>query len=105
MTKSVFLLLLLFLELTTEDRRRNGRKGAYIRLANSADWTDVTAPARAAGPNSVEWHERRIDPDNQLPPEQRRKMGEAAREAWYLDLGDKSRQARAARKAKAEGTA
>lgn len=85
--------------LTTDDRRRNGRKGSYVRLAKESDWTQVTEAARAAGPNSLEWHANKIDPEGQIPAEQRRKMAAAARTAWYLQLGEASRKARAARKA------
>lgn len=84
--------------LTREDRVRYGRLGAVMRLAQTADWSEMTAPARAAGPASLEWHAKRVDPDEALPSEQRYKMAEAARKAWYLALSEKSRRARAARK-------
>lgn len=93
--------------LTSEDRARYGRQGAFVRLARESDWTQVTEAARAAGPNSPDWHLKRLVDegvlDSQqlagLPPEQRRKMGEAARRAWYIEMAEKSRRARAARKA------
>jgi hypothetical protein len=84
--------------LTREDRVRYGRLGAYARLAQTADRSEMTAPARAAGPASLDWHAKKIDPDGKLPPEQRYKMAEAARKAWYLALSEKSRRARAARR-------
>lgn len=82
--------------LTREDRERNGRRGAYVRLAQEADWAAVTAPARAA--LASKW-EREVDPAV-TDPAQRARMAEAARKAFYLDLAEKSRKARAARKAK-----
>ena len=93
--------------LTHEDRVRHGRFGALKRLAQESDWSAVTEAARAAGPNSPDWHLKRLIKDGvldeqqlaALPPEQRQKMGEAARRAWYLQLGEPSRRARAARKA------
>lgn len=85
--------------LTREDRQRNGRIGAFVRLARTADRSEMTAPARAAGPASLDWHAARIDPDEQLPPAQRYAMAEAAKQAWYLQLAEKSRKARAARRA------
>lgn len=85
--------------LTRDERARYGRLGAYRRLANTPDRSEMTAPAREAGPNSITWHEKRVDPDGTLPPHQRRQMAEAARKAWYLELSEKSRRARAARKA------
>lgn len=84
--------------LTPEDRVRNGRKGAYVRLAATADWTAVTAAARAKGPANLDWHADKIDPEGTLPSEQRRKMAEAARKVYYADLAEASRRARAARK-------
>ena len=87
---------------TREDRARYGRIGALKRLSQESDWSAVTEAARAAGPNNWEWHANKIDPDRRLPAEQRRKMGEAARRAWYLQLGERSRRARAARRAAGE---
>jgi hypothetical protein len=85
--------------LTREDRIRNGRKGAYMRLAAAADWTAITEAARAKGPATLDWHANKVDPQGVLPPEQRYKMAEAARHAWYLNLAEKSRKARLARRA------
>lgn len=85
--------------LTREDRVRYGRIGAYVRLAQTADRTEMTAPGRAAGPNSLDWHAKRIDPNGEIPHQQRMQMAEAARTAWYLELSEKSRRARAARRA------
>lgn len=85
--------------LTHEDRVRFGRLGAYTRLAAAPDWSAVTEAARAKGPASLDWHADKIDPEGNLPHGQRMKMAEAARTAWYLDLGEKSRRARAARRA------
>lgn len=81
--------------LTREDRERNGRRGAYVRLAKEPDWSKVTQPAREA--LATKW-EREVDPAV-TDPAQRARMGEAARRAFYLDLAERSRKARAARKA------
>jgi hypothetical protein len=86
---------------TPEQHSSDSRLGAYVRLMNTSDWSQVTAAARAAGPANLEWHANKIDPDGNLPAEQRLKMAEAARKAYYLRLSAASCKARAGRKAQA----
>lgn len=74
------------------------RRAAYKRWSLTPDWTAATALARANGPAGLEWHARKLDPEGKLPTEQRMKQAEAARKLYYLDMADRSRKARAARK-------
>jgi hypothetical protein len=85
--------------LTTADRRRNGRKGALKTLTKADDWSELTAPARAAGPASLEWHARRLGLDVTMPREQRDALARIAKKDWYADLNARALQARAPRRA------
>jgi hypothetical protein len=82
--------------LTPADRRRNGRKGALTTLLRSDDWTELTAPAREAFRAKFE---RQVDPDGKLTPAERTQRAEVARRLYYHELADRSRKARAARRA------
>lgn len=79
-----------------------------IRWSRETDRTAATAAARRAGPSSIEWHERKVDPDGVMDAETRRKAAENHRRAYYARLtraGVKARQAKKAARAAARAAA
>ena len=61
--------------------------------------TAATAAARAAGPGSIEYWERKVDPDGVMAPADRTKCAEHAKKAYYSRLALASTKARVAGKA------
>ena len=60
----------------TSSRALRARMAAHASWANTADPAERTANARAASPSSLDWFERRIDPDGLLEPQERRRRAE-----------------------------
>jgi hypothetical protein len=69
--------------LTPEQRRARARLAALTNLSRQADWSAMTKPARDA---FIRKFEDEVDPDRRLPEEQRAKMAEAARRAFYVRI-------------------
>lgn len=80
----------------SNDRSLIGRLGAHESWARTTDRTARTANARAA---FMDRFERQIDPEGILPPVERAKRAENARQAYFSRLALLSAQAR--RKARA----
>ena len=75
------------------------RAAAHERWARTADRTAATQAMRDAGPSSISYFERKVDPDNKLPAKQRRAMAESARKAHYTRLALAAARARKAKAA------
>ena len=82
--------------LTPEQRSQHARLARLAGWAATEDWSAATAPARAA---LLSRFDRQVDPDGQLPPEERFKRAQAARRAYFTKLALASSRARAAKKA------
>lgn len=77
-----------------EQRALAGRFGAHKSWANTTDPAARTAPARAAGPGSLDRWEREVDPDGVLDPAERHRRAESARKAYYTRLALRSSRSR-----------
>jgi hypothetical protein len=91
--------------LTEEQRRSRSRLAAHIQWSREPDRTGRTQAMRDGFLAKLE---RQVDPNGIYTPEQRAKMVEAARKAFYIRLGratGKARRAKAAKKAGGDGTA
>jgi hypothetical protein len=76
---------------------RNNRPDLNKRIAAHVSWSrtpDRAARTRPARDSFLARFERQVDPDNTLPPEQRRQRAEHARRAYMLQLAKRSVQAR-----------
>jgi hypothetical protein len=80
---------------TPEQRRSHARLAAFVQWSRTPDRTARTQPARDG---FLRRFEDEVDPERRLPAEQRVKMAEAARRAFYVRLGRASGKARAAKK-------
>lgn len=78
----------------TADASIRGRVAAHSRWAHETDRRAATAPARAAGPTSLTYFERQVDPDGLLSVAERATRAEHARSAYFLRLARKSAEAR-----------
>lgn len=72
-------------------RRLRARLAAFTSWSRTADPAARTAPARAAANKRFE---DEVDPDRLLSPQQRARMAEAARKAFYTRLALASAKAR-----------
>lgn len=79
-----------------EQRSLAARIAVHASWANTTDRTARTAPGTKA---FLDRFERQVDPDGQLPPDERARRAEHARKAYFLGLALKSAKARAKRKA------
>ena len=77
--------------LTPTERSLRARLAAHSSWAQTADPSSRTRAARDA---FLDRFEREVDPDGQLPPEERRVRAEHARKAYFSQLALKSAQAR-----------
>ena len=77
--------------LTPTERSLRARLAAHSSWAQTADPSSRTRAARDA---FLDRFEREVDPDGQLPPEERRVRAEHARKAYFTRLALKSAQAR-----------
>lgn len=77
-------------------RQHIGRYGGLKSWANTPDRTARTAAGRRAGPSQLEWHLARLDPERfaGASDEQRFAAADAARRAYFAQLGLKSAAAR-----------
>ncbi len=73
------------------DRALQGRIGAHISWANTADPSARTKPGRDA---FLARFERQVDPNNELPQTERQRRAEHLRKAHMQDLARKSAQKR-----------
>jgi hypothetical protein len=64
---------------------------AALSLHAQRDSRELTAPARAA---ALKRFELEVDPNQTLPPEERRRRAEAAQKVFMLKIARKSAQAR-----------
>lgn len=83
--------------LTPEERSLRARLAAH-ELHSRVNSLAHTAPARAASPGSLTWHERAVDPDGILDPTERRRRAEHHKSAHFARLALKSARARRQRK-------
>ncbi|MEV4174044.1 hypothetical protein [Nonomuraea sp. NPDC049709] len=79
------------------ERSSQARNAAHSRWAREPNRTGATAAARANSPASIERWLREVDPDERLPYEQRLKLAESAKQAYYGRLMLKARRAKAAK--------
>jgi hypothetical protein len=86
--------------LTREQRRLRASAAAHVSWAKTADPAARTAPARQA---FAEKFADQIDPNHELPPEERARRGEQARRAYYKLMALKSSKAPAARRSHPTG--
>jgi hypothetical protein len=73
------------------DRRLIGRIAAHASWANTSDRAARTRPARD---QFLARFEREVDPDGELPENERRERALSARRSYMLSLARKSAQAR-----------
>lgn len=76
---------------TQSERSRQARKAAYVSWAKTDDPSARTANGRQA---FLERFEREVDPEGTLPPAERARRAAALRKAYFLDLAQKSAEAR-----------
>lgn len=76
---------------TASARSLRARMAAHQSWANTADPSARTARARAAFNDRFE---RQVDPDDELPLEERARRAAHARKSYYLSLAIKSAEAR-----------
>jgi hypothetical protein len=81
------------------DRSALGRIAANERWSRERDRTGATAAARAAGPGSIEYWLKKVDPDGEMSAADRLKAATNAKKAFYGRLTLAGRQARAAKRA------
>jgi len=79
------------LQRTPAQRALHARLASHSRWAKTADPAAATAPARAA---FLDRFEREVDPDGELPPEERARRAGHARKAYFLKLALASSMAR-----------
>lgn len=84
---------------TPSERSTIARIAANSRWAQEDDRVTATAKARNSSPASIEYWMRKVDPDNQMPRDQRLRRAENAKNAYY------QKRMRAARQAKARKAA
>jgi hypothetical protein len=80
--------------LTPEQRSLRARLAAQESWARTTDPAARTAPARAA---AMQKFLDAVDPEGVLPVEQRQRMAEAARKAYFTRLAFQSSRARSAK--------
>jgi hypothetical protein len=78
-------------QLSPGERRLFGRAGAYESWARTVDRSARTEPARRAF--NAKFADE-VDPNHELPEEERARLAEAARKAYYARLSAKSVQSR-----------
>ena len=79
-----------------DERRLLARAAVHQSWANTSDRSARTAPARAA---ALGRFEREVDPDGVLPPAERARRAEHAKNAYFYKLALKSARARRERAA------
>jgi hypothetical protein len=79
--------------LTRSERSLCARVAAHA-LHATHDSRELTERARAAGPRSMTYWERKVDPDGQLDAHERARRAEHARKSYYASLALKSAIAR-----------
>jgi hypothetical protein len=79
--------------LTPEQRSLRARLAVTTRWANQ-DPVAGTAKARAASPGSIAYWERKVDPNGDLPDDERRRRAACAKRAHFQRLALKSSLAR-----------
>jgi hypothetical protein len=67
---------------------------AALRRWSQEDGIAGTAAARAAGPGRLPYWEAHVDPDSELPPDERARRAERAKKAYFVELALKSARAR-----------
>lgn len=80
---------------TASERAVQARIAANERWAKELDRSGATAKARANSPASIEYWMKKVDPEQQMPRDQRLRRAQNAKSAFY------ERRAAAMRKAKA----
>lgn len=75
--------------LTPSERSLRARMAAHS-LHATHDSRELTERARAAGPGSMAYWDRKVDPDGQLDAHERSRRAEHARKSYYASLALKS---------------
>jgi hypothetical protein len=83
--------------LSPAERTLRARAAAYT-LHSQVDSAVHMEAARAASPGQLPYWEREVDPDDELPTQERMRRAKAARNAHMARLALRSSQARRARK-------
>lgn len=84
--------------MTPAERTMRARMAAHA-LHASRDSREVTVAARKAGPASLSFFERQVDPDGVLEVGERVRRAEHARKAYFTGLALRSARARRSRSA------
>ena len=79
------------MSLTPEQRTLRARLAAYSKWAQTSDRSAATAAARAG--QEGRW-ERQVDPQGLLDPQERARLAESAKKAYFVQLAYKSSRAR-----------
>lgn len=79
--------------LTSAQRSLRARMAAHAQHSQH-DSRDITAPARAASPASVEYFYSQVDPTSELSEVERHRRAEQARRAYFTGLALRSSRAR-----------
>jgi hypothetical protein len=81
--------------LTNEQRVLRARLAAHASWANTEDRSARTAAGHRAGPGSVDYWERKLDPEGQFDPTECHLRAESARNAYMTRLAFNASKARA----------
>jgi hypothetical protein len=82
-------------ESTLDDEERVLRSRVAAQALHAKhDPREITAAARAAGPNGMRYFEDKVDPDRLLEPAERRRRAEHKRKEYYARLAYRAARAR-----------
>ena len=84
--------------LSPQERSLRARLAAH-ELHSQYDSREITRAARAAGPGSLSYWERKVDPDGELTPEERTRRAGHKKTAYFQRLALRSVRARRQRAA------
>jgi hypothetical protein len=84
---------------TPSERRVNAKIAANARWKNETNRTLATAKARAAGPASLDYWLKRVDPDREMAYHDRVRAAENARAEWYARAMKNARAAQRVKRA------
>lgn len=79
---------------TCAERRVNASIASNARWSREPSRARATAPARAAGPGSIDYWLTKVDPDQQMTHEDRVAAAENAKRAHYQRLAKQGRKAK-----------
>lgn len=76
--------------MTPEERKLRAQLAAHKSWAKTEDRQARISKARSASPADVEWHAKRLDPNNELPEAERYRRAESERKAYFANLSLKA---------------